>query len=72
MSLAFTEEQKGIRKAPRKFTSNHVAPFDAQMNREDHINKDILRKMIRQGLRGHIGEAEPEVLRLLVARELLR
>ena len=56
MNFDLTERQKQCRDAVREFTSEHVGPLDAQMDRDNHINQDILRKMSRQGLWGLIGE----------------
>jgi alkylation response protein AidB-like acyl-CoA dehydrogenase len=58
MDFDLTEEQKQMRNRVREFTSNHVAPFDAQMDRENHINQEILKKMSRQGLWGLIGDQQ--------------
>jgi alkylation response protein AidB-like acyl-CoA dehydrogenase len=58
MNFDFTEEQKQFRNTIRQFAAVHVAPFDAQMDRENHINEDILRKLSQQGLWGLIGEQE--------------
>jgi alkylation response protein AidB-like acyl-CoA dehydrogenase len=58
MNFDLTERQKQYRDAVREFTSKHVAPLDAQMDRDNQINKEILRGMARQGLWGLIGEGE--------------
>lgn len=58
MNFDLTERQKQCRDAVREFTSNHVGPLDAQMDRDNHINQDILRKMSQKGLWGLIGEGE--------------
>ena len=58
MNFDLTEEQKQFRNTIRQFAADHVAPFDAQMDRENHINEDILRKMSQQGLWGLICEQE--------------
>jgi alkylation response protein AidB-like acyl-CoA dehydrogenase len=58
MNFDLTEEQKQFRSTIRQFAADQVAPFDAQMDRENQINEDILRKMSQQGLWGLIGERE--------------
>jgi alkylation response protein AidB-like acyl-CoA dehydrogenase len=58
MNYDLTEEQKQFRNTIRQFAADQVAPFDAQMDRENQINQDILRKMSQQGLWGLIGEEE--------------
>ena len=56
MNFDLNERQKQCRDAVREFTSKHVGPLDAQMDRDNQIDQDILRKMSRQGLWGLIGE----------------
>jgi alkylation response protein AidB-like acyl-CoA dehydrogenase len=58
MNFDLTEEQKQMRNTVREFTSKHVAPFDARMDRENRIDDQILRKMAEQGFWGLIGEKE--------------
>jgi alkylation response protein AidB-like acyl-CoA dehydrogenase len=58
MDFDLTEEQKQSQNTIRQFVARHIAPFDAQMDRENQINKDILKKMNQQGLWGLIGEQE--------------
>ena len=56
MDFDLTERQIQCREAVREFTSKQVGPHDAQMDRDNHIDQDILRKMSGQGLWGLIGE----------------
>jgi alkylation response protein AidB-like acyl-CoA dehydrogenase len=58
MNFDLTAEQKQFQNTIRQFVAKHVAPFDAQMDRENQINKDILIKISQQGLWGLIGEQE--------------
>jgi alkylation response protein AidB-like acyl-CoA dehydrogenase len=58
MDFDLTEEQKQSQNTIRQFVARHIAPFDAQMDRENQINKGILKKMSQQGLWGLIGEQE--------------
>jgi butyryl-CoA dehydrogenase len=58
MNFDLAEEQRQVRNAVEEFTSNHVTPYDAQMDRENQINEEILRRMAKQGLWGLIGEKE--------------
>ena len=56
MDFDLTERQRQCREAVRDFASKQIGPLDAQMDRDNHIDQDILRKMSRQGLWGLIGE----------------
>ncbi|OIP97478.1 hypothetical protein AUK40_03130 [Candidatus Wirthbacteria bacterium CG2_30_54_11] len=58
MQFELNEEQHLLQAMVREFAAREVAPFDATMDREDHINMSILQKMKEVGLWGIVGDEQ--------------
>lgn len=58
MDFTLGADQRMVKETVRKFASNEIAPYDAQMDREGEINRTVLERLREHNIWGLVGPAE--------------